>query len=188
MYDVVPRYRGRRFRKIPHIGAAPAVHLERARERAQLRTCLPQHSTRPPTGNWLEFMTGAAPYCGPRPGGTSSSLGWSVYAVKPGGRGGAAEDAAAWLLTKIRQNGHQNVIFWGHVRTSKRSGRHFYRKGKKIIYKVLNKFSCNLRSKLVRSTLTLPGPIRVKGYQIPWRMVISSLRRTYPRNQISMNL
>jgi hypothetical protein len=29
-------------------------------------------------------------------------------------------------------------------------------------YKVLNKFSCNLRSKLARSTLTSPGPIRVK--------------------------
>jgi hypothetical protein len=34
--------------------------------------------------------------------------------------------------------------------------------GQKIIYKVLNKFSCNLRSKLARSTLTSPGPIRVK--------------------------
>ncbi len=33
--------------------------------------------------------------------------------------------------------------------------------GKKIIYKVLNKFPCNLRSKLARSTLTSPGPIRV---------------------------
>jgi hypothetical protein len=30
--------------------------------------------------------------------------------------------------------------------------------------KLLNKFSCNLRSKSARSTLTSPGPIRVKGY------------------------
>jgi hypothetical protein len=33
--------------------------------------------------------------------------------------------------------------------------------GKKI-YKVLNKLSCNLRSKSARSTLTSPGPIRVQ--------------------------
>ncbi len=33
-------------------------------------------------------------------------------------------------------------------------------------YKVLNKFSCNLRLKLARSTLTSPGPIRVK---LPYR-------------------
>jgi hypothetical protein len=33
--------------------------------------------------------------------------------------------------------------------------------GKKI-YEVLNNFSCNLRSKLAGSTLTSPGPIRVK--------------------------
>jgi hypothetical protein len=35
--------------------------------------------------------------------------------------------------------------------------------GQKTKYKVLNKFSCNLRSKSARSTLTSPGPIRVKG-------------------------
>ncbi len=29
------------------------------------------------------------------------------------------------------------------------------------IYKVLNKFSCNLRSKSARSTLTSPSPIRI---------------------------
>jgi hypothetical protein len=33
------------------------------------------------------------------------------------------------------------------------------------IYKVLNKFSCNLRSKSARSTLTSPGPIRVNNLQ-----------------------
>jgi hypothetical protein len=37
----------------------------------------------------------------------------------------------------------------------------FAGKGKKK-YKVLYKFSCNLRSKLARSTLTSPSPIRVK--------------------------
>ncbi len=88
VYDVSPRYRGRRFWEQAQIGAAPAVHLERARERAQLRTRLPLHSTRPATGNWLEFLTGAAPDCGPLPGGTSPGLTWSVQTVKPGGRGG----------------------------------------------------------------------------------------------------
>jgi hypothetical protein len=47
VYDVSPRYSGRRFRDIPQIGVAPAVHLERARERVPLRTRLPLHSTRP---------------------------------------------------------------------------------------------------------------------------------------------
>jgi hypothetical protein len=36
--------------------------------------------------------------------------------------------------------------------------------GKQKKYKVLNKFSCNLRSKLARSILTSPGSIRVKGW------------------------
>ncbi len=88
VYDMSPRYRGCRFWKIPQIAAAPAVQLERERERAQLRTHLPPHSMRPATGNWLEFLTGAAPYCGPLPGGTSPGLRWSVIAVKPSGRGG----------------------------------------------------------------------------------------------------
>jgi hypothetical protein len=34
--------------------------------------------------------------------------------------------------------------------------------GQQKKYKVLNKFSCNLRSKSERSTLTSPSPIRVK--------------------------
>jgi hypothetical protein len=41
MDDVSPRYRGCRFRDIPQIGAALAVHLDRAREWARLRTRLP---------------------------------------------------------------------------------------------------------------------------------------------------
>jgi hypothetical protein len=32
--------------------------------------------------------------------------------------------------------------------------------------KLLNKFSCNLGSKLARSTLTSPGPIRVNTLQV----------------------
>ncbi len=162
MYDAIPRYRGRRFREHAEIGAAPTVHLGRARERARLRTRLPPHSMRPATGNWLEFFTGAAPDCGPRPGRTSPALRWSVYAVKPGGRGGfgrgrrgliSDENTSKWTC--------QNVIFWGHVRSSKRFGRRFCRnRSKKKKYRVLNKFSCNLRSKSARSTLTSPGPIR----------------------------
>ncbi len=77
VYDVSPRYRGRQ---------CPV--RKRERESAHMRTHLPPHSTRPLTGNWLEFLTGAAPYCGPMPGGTSPGLRWSVIAVKPSGRGG----------------------------------------------------------------------------------------------------
>ncbi len=36
--------------------------------------------------------------------------------------------------------------------------------------KLLNKFSCNLRSKLERSTLTPPGPIRVNEHFIQGRI------------------
>ncbi len=32
VYDALPRYRGRRFREHAQIGAAPTVHLGRARE------------------------------------------------------------------------------------------------------------------------------------------------------------
>jgi hypothetical protein len=54
---------------------------------------------------------------------------------KTGWRGGCGRGATAWLLTKIRQNGRQNVIFWGHVRSTKRSGRHFCRnRSKKEIW------------------------------------------------------
>jgi hypothetical protein len=43
------------FGNWPQIGAAPAVHLERAREQARLRTHHPSHSTWPRTGNFLEY-------------------------------------------------------------------------------------------------------------------------------------
>jgi hypothetical protein len=75
------------FRK-PQIGAAPAVHLERARDRARLRTHL--HPALYTARYWklAGMLIGASPDCGPQPGGTSPALGWSVLAVKPSGRGG----------------------------------------------------------------------------------------------------
>jgi hypothetical protein len=72
------------------------------------------------------MLTGAVPDCGPQPGGTSPAIGWSVIAVKPSGRGGGHQGGAATeLLTKNCQKVRQNIIFRGHVRSSKRSGRGF---------------------------------------------------------------
>jgi hypothetical protein len=76
--------------------------------------------------------------------------------------GGSAEDAAAGLLTKKRQNGRLNVIFEVMSEVQKGPEDVSAGIGQKTKYKVLNKFSCNLRSKSARSTLTSPGPIRVK--------------------------
>jgi hypothetical protein len=121
MYDVSQRCRICRFRKLAQIGAAPTVHLKRARDQARLRAHHLPHSRQP----------------------------------------GRQSGAVAGLLTKRRQKVHQNIIFCGHVRSSKRFGRRFCRKMFFYINKLLNKFSCNLRSKLARSTLTSPGPIRV---------------------------
>jgi hypothetical protein len=89
---------------------------------------------------------------------------------KPSGRwGGAlAGEAVAGLLTKVHQNGHQNIIFEVMSGVQKRSGRRFCRNRYKKKYKVLYMFSCNLRSKSARSTLTSPGLIRVKE-QVPFK-------------------
>jgi hypothetical protein len=77
MYDMSPRYTGHRFREIPQIGAVPAVHLERARVRARLRTRLPPALYMSQYRKLAGMLTGAALDCGPRPGGTSPKLGWS---------------------------------------------------------------------------------------------------------------
>jgi hypothetical protein len=51
-------------------------------------------------------------------------------------------------------------------------------------YKVLNKFSCNLRSKLARSSLTSLGPIRIKSVSqerfsfLSLKSLLSSMERT----------
>ncbi len=79
------------------------------------------------------------------------------------GRGGRQGSVATGFLTKNRQNDCQNISFWGHVRSSKWLGRRFCRNRYFFIIKLLNKFSRNLRSKSARSTLTSPGPIRVKS-------------------------
>ncbi len=126
---------------------------------------------RKPIGN----PTGASPDFGPQPGRTSPALGWSVIAVKPSGGGGRQGGATARLLMKNHRKGHQNIIFWGHCRSSKRLGRRFCRNRYFEKNKLLHKFSCNLRSKLTRSTLTSPGPIRV--YNVlhgDWGNVFSS--------------
>jgi hypothetical protein len=52
------------------------------------------------------------------------------------GKGGRQGNAVTGFLMKNRQNDCQNVIFWGHVRSSKRLGRRFAGKSiwKKLSY------------------------------------------------------
>jgi hypothetical protein len=103
----------------PHRCSASSP-LERAREQAQLRTCHPRtlHGSGPET-DWCRsgLQTTA---CSP-------TLGWSIIAVKPIGRGGQQGGAAAGLLTKIHQNVCKNIILWGYVIISKIFGRPFCR-------------------------------------------------------------
>jgi hypothetical protein len=66
----------------------------------------------------------------------------------------------AELLTKIIQKAHQNVIF--EVISEVQKDSEDVSAGIYIFFKVLIKFSCYLRSKSARSTLTSPGPIMVK--------------------------
>ncbi len=76
----------------------------------------PPHSIpRPRDQKLIGILTTAMPDYGQQPGRTST-LGWSVIAVKPNGKGWGRQDVAtARLMTKIHQNGSQNVIFWHHV-------------------------------------------------------------------------
>ncbi len=82
VYDVSPCYRGCwswELRK---------VHLERVRGQAQRRTH--RLRTRPSMAQdqkLIGILTGAMQDCGPQPGGTSPTLGWSVIAAKSSGRG-----------------------------------------------------------------------------------------------------
>ncbi len=66
---------------------------------------------------------------------------------------GRQDGAAAGLLMKDRQTVHHYIIFWGHVRSSKRLRRHFCRNRYFFLIKLINKFSSNLRSESARSTL-----------------------------------
>ncbi len=116
------------FRESAQNGAATLIGpLWKSKRPARLRTHHPPHSTRQGLETDRNFI-GAAPHCGPRPGGTSLALAWSVIAVKTGRkRGWWQSNDATELLTKKRQNGCQNIVFWCHVRSSKRFGRRFCR-------------------------------------------------------------
>ncbi len=88
-YDVSLGYRVCRFREIDQIGAAPTVHLERARDRVRLQTCDPPALSTARDQKLISILTGAAPDCGPQPGQTFPTLRWSVIAVKLSRRGSA---------------------------------------------------------------------------------------------------
>jgi hypothetical protein len=78
------------------IGVVSTVQFERARERAQLRTCHPPALSKYWDRKLTGILAGAMPDYGLQPGETSPSLGWSVITVKLSGRGGGGR-MAPWL-------------------------------------------------------------------------------------------
>jgi hypothetical protein len=78
--------------------------------------------------------------------------------------GGSAGWCRGRISDKTSSKSQSKRNFLGHVRSSKRLGRRFCRNRDFFKIKLLNKFSCNLRSKSVRSSLTSPSPIRVKRF------------------------
>jgi hypothetical protein len=82
--------RALRFWKSAQNSAATLPHLERVRDRADWEPASPRtlHSSRPKTDWNIDRRT----VLGPRPGGTSPELGWSVIAVKPVGSGEVGRD------------------------------------------------------------------------------------------------
>jgi hypothetical protein len=62
-------HRALRFRKSAQNSAAPAIQKERERERARPHALYAARNQK-----LIGMLTGAAPYCGPGPGGTSPAL------------------------------------------------------------------------------------------------------------------
>jgi hypothetical protein len=138
--------RALKFQEFAQNNAAPVVQLERAR----LRTLQGLGPETDWNSDWrrADFR--------PQPGGTPPTLGWFVIAVKPsvGGEGQQGVTAAK-LLTKICQNGHQNVIFWCHDRSSKRFGW----QNKYFLNLIHKNFDRNLTSKL--ASQLWPHPVQL---------------------------
>jgi hypothetical protein len=62
------------FQKLAQVGAAPVVHLERAREWVRLRTCHPPALSNAQDQKLTGILIGAMPDHGPQPGWTSPAL------------------------------------------------------------------------------------------------------------------
>jgi hypothetical protein len=86
MYDVSPRYRGRRFREHTQIGAAPTVNLERTRETVPTVNLPPPALYAARDRKLIGMLTG-------------------------GGGGGQQGDEANGFPTKNRQKVSQNIVF-----------------------------------------------------------------------------
>jgi hypothetical protein len=155
-------YRALRFLESAQNGAATLIGPLRKSERpAWLRTHHPPHSTRPGTWNWSKFCWSRTALW------TTARRDFSRARVvhnscKTGRKRGWWQSSdATELLTKKRQNGCQNVFF--DVMSEVQKDLEDVSAGiGKIKNNLINKnFVRNLTSKLVRSTLTSPGWIRV---------------------------
>ncbi len=121
-------YRALRFWESAQNGAATIIGpLRKSETPARLITHHPPHSTQPGTWNWSEFYWRRTALR------TTARRDFSRARVvrnscKTGRKWGWWHSSdATELLTKIRQNGRQNDVFWCHVRSSKRFGRRFCR-------------------------------------------------------------
>ncbi len=144
-------------------GAAPAICTLRKRERAG-----PTENPSPPSlymacnQKLIGMSTGTAPDCGPWPGGTSPALRWSVFTVKPRGRGGrSAMCLRVRTSDEKKSKWNSKCNFFTSCQKFRKIWKTFLQDQvilKNLIYE--NFVRC-WTSKLVRSTLTSPGRIRV---------------------------
>jgi hypothetical protein len=162
VYDVSPRYRGCPFWEHAQIDAAWTVHLERARDQAQLQICHPLHSPQPGTGNRLVndlrcalLRTTARPDFS-RPRIVCNSI--KTKRKREVGRVALWPDFCQKYFKK-----YIKTSFFRSCQKFKKIRKTFLQKYILFLKKWLGKFSCYLISKLARSTLTSPGPIGVKG-------------------------
>ncbi len=118
VYDVSLRYRVCRFRELAQIGAAPTVHLEEQEIRPDCEPTIPRTLNSPGLKtDWYSDWHRAGLWTPAWPDFSCPRLVCISSKTERKGGGGQQGGATAWLLMKI----HQNIIFWGHVRSSKNS-------------------------------------------------------------------
>jgi hypothetical protein len=116
-----------RFRKSAQNGAATFLPLERAREQTRLKTASPciLHGLGPKS-DWKIDWRCTGLWTMARRDFSRTQVVCNSNKTGPKWRGSAVS-RCDWLLTKKHQNGCQNIIFWCHVRSSKRFERRFCR-------------------------------------------------------------
>ncbi len=117
--------RALRFQESTQSGCGNITTLRKSERPARLRTTSPALCTARDQ-KLIGMLTATALHCEPRPGGTSP-VRWSVLIVKQVGSRKVSRVMPQQNFWQKTSNGHQNVIFWHHVRSLKRLARRFCR-------------------------------------------------------------